>query len=77
MWPLKRVKVKGANDEGGSRVLRIGCPGHSAEEGLEGISEKEFLGGCEENSLMFLYQEETKAGEDCDSAFPFRCIAAK
>ena len=58
------ARVKGTEDEGGSGVLRIDYPGYSGEETLEPISWNEFFEGFEENKLAFLYQEETKAGDE-------------
>ena len=58
------ARVKGTEDEGGSGVLRIDYPGDSGEETLEPISWNEFFEGFEENKLAFLYQEETKAGDE-------------
>lgn len=58
------ARVKGTNDEGGSGVLRIDYPGYSGEETLEPIPWDEFFRGFEQNNLAFLYQEETKAGEE-------------
>jgi hypothetical protein len=58
------ARVKETNDEGGSGVLRIDYPGYSGEERLERIGWDEFFRGFDENGLAFLYQEETKAGEE-------------
>lgn len=56
--------VKGTADERSVGVLRIDFPGYSGEETLEKITWEEFFRGFEENNLAFLYQEETKDGED-------------
>ncbi|HEY0347002.1 MAG TPA: hypothetical protein VGC60_02490, partial [Pyrinomonadaceae bacterium] len=45
-------------------MLRIDYPGYTGEERLEPISWNEFFEGFEANSLAFLYQEETKAGDE-------------
>jgi hypothetical protein len=58
------ARVKGTNDEGGSGILRIDYPGYSGEERLEPINWEEFFRGFEENKLAFLYQEETKSGDE-------------
>ena len=58
------ARVKDTDDEGGSGVLRIDYPGYSGEETLEAIGWDEFFEGFEENNLAFLYQEETKAGDE-------------
>src|SRR5437016_8193103 len=58
------ARVKGTNEEGGSGVLRIDYPGYSGEETLETIGWEDFFRGFEENKLEFLYQEETKDGEE-------------
>ena len=58
------ARVKGTNDEGGSGILRIDYPGYSGEETLERITWEDFFRGVEENNLAFLYQEETKAGDE-------------
>jgi hypothetical protein len=44
--------------------LRIDYPGYSGDETLEPISWEEFFEGFEENELAFLYQEETKRGDE-------------
>jgi hypothetical protein len=58
------ARVKGTNDEGGSGILRIDYPGYTGEERLEAINWEEFFRGFEENKLAFLYQEETKSGDE-------------
>lgn len=58
------ARVKGTDDKGGSGVLRIDYPGYSGEETLEPITWSEFFDGFEKNRLAFLYQDETKAGEE-------------
>ena len=57
------AKVKATAGDG-SGVLRIDYPGYSGEETLEAISWDEFFEGFEENNLAFLYQEETKTGDE-------------
>ncbi len=58
------ARVKGTDEKGGSGILRIDYPGYSGEETLERITWQEFFRGFEENRLAFLYQDETKAGEE-------------
>src|SRR6185436_16674107 len=58
------ARVKGTDEDKGSGILRIDYPGYSGEERLETITWEEFFEGFEENGLAFLYQEETKSGEE-------------
>src|SRR5258707_14450912 len=58
------ARVKGTAEEGSSGVLLIDYPGYSGTETLETISWEEFFLGFEENRLAFLYQDETKAGDE-------------
>jgi hypothetical protein len=60
----KPARVKGTNEDGGSGILRIDYPGYTGEERLEPINWDEFFRGFEENKLAFLYQEETKSGDE-------------
>ena len=57
-----RVKGTGSDDDPG--LLRIDYPGRGDDDSLEEISWEEFFQAFEENDLAFLYQEETKAGEE-------------
>jgi hypothetical protein len=57
-----RVKSTAAGDSSG--VLVIDYPGYSGTETLEAISWDEFFQGFEENKLAFLYQDETKTGDE-------------
>ncbi len=57
-----RVKGTGSGDDPG--LLRIDYPGRGEDRDLEEISWEEFFEAFEENELAFLYQEETKAGEE-------------
>jgi len=57
-----RVKETGSNDDPG--ILRIDFPGDGRDEGLEEISWDEWFRAFDENDLAFLYQEETKEGEE-------------
>lgn len=60
----KPAVVKGTGDTGkGGGLLRINFPGY-AEENLEDISWDKFFTIFDENNLKFLYQEETKDGEE-------------
>src|SRR5882724_9466442 len=58
------ARVKGTDVKGGSGVLLIDYPGYSGTQTLEAISWDEFFQGFEENKLAFLYQDETKAGDE-------------
>jgi hypothetical protein len=55
------ARVKGTNEKGG--VLRIDYPGYSGEETLQTITWTEFFKGFEKNQLAFVYEDETKSGE--------------
>jgi len=67
-WVEKRgghpARVKGTNKKGTAGVLVIDYPGYEGTKTLEAISWEEFFQGFEENKLAFLYQDETKAGDD-------------
>lgn len=56
------VKRTADGDEPG--VLRIDFPGYSGEESLEEISWAAFFEKFDEEKLAFLYQEETRDGEE-------------
>src|SRR6267143_5269820 len=58
------ARVKGTATKGSSGVLVIDYPGYSGTQTLEAISWDEFFRGFEENNLAFLYQDETKAGDE-------------
>jgi hypothetical protein len=58
------AKVKGTDKGGGGGLLRIDYPGFSGEDTLEAITWEEFFEAFEDNSLAFLYQEETKDGKE-------------
>jgi hypothetical protein len=58
------ARVKGTAEKGTSGVLLIDYPGYSGTETLETISWEEFFQGFEDNKLAFLYQDETKTGEE-------------
>ncbi|MFN2533321.1 MAG: hypothetical protein ABR555_18715 [Pyrinomonadaceae bacterium] len=57
-----RVKSTGSKDDVG--LVRIDYPGFSGGDTLEEISWEEFFEAFEENNLAFLYQEETKSGNE-------------
>jgi len=57
-----RVKETGSNGDPG--ILRIDYPGVGAEDSLEKISWEEWFDAFEDNGLAFLYQEQTKEGEE-------------
>ncbi|HZW77124.1 MAG TPA: SDR family NAD(P)-dependent oxidoreductase [Flavobacteriaceae bacterium] len=60
----KPAVVKSTEDtEKGEGILRINFPGY-AEDNLENISWEEFFTIFDENKLEFLYQKETKDGEE-------------
>src|SRR5258705_5999897 len=67
-WLVERgghpARVKGTQNKQGPGVLRIDYPGFSGEDTLEPISWQAFFEAFEENSLAFLYQEETKDGSE-------------
>lgn len=67
-WVTERggypARVKDSDNDGGSGILRIDYPGYSGEDTLEMISWTEFFEGFENNKLAFLYQDETKDGEE-------------
>lgn len=58
------ARVKGTNSKSTSGILLIDYPGYSGTQTLEAITWDEFFQGFEENKLAFLYQDETKAGEE-------------
>jgi hypothetical protein len=55
------VKRTGSREEPG--ILRIDFPGYAGEESLEAISWEDFFVKFEEKKLAFLYQEQTKEGQ--------------
>lgn len=57
-----RVGESGSNGDPG--ILRIDYPGFSGDDTLEEISWDEWFDAFDENELAFLYQEETKEGEE-------------
>jgi hypothetical protein len=57
-----RVKDTGRGDDPG--VLRIDYPGRGEEDALEALSWGEWFEAFEDNELAFLYQEETKEGDE-------------
>lgn len=58
------ARVKGTETSDSAGLLRIDYPGFSGEDTLERITWEEFFTGFEENNLAFLYQEETKDGNE-------------
>ena len=58
------ARVKGTGDDDSAGVLRIDYPGFTGEGTLERITWEEFFETFEESNLAFLYQEQTKDGEE-------------
>lgn len=58
------ARVKGTGDDDSAGVLRIDYPGFAGEGTLERITWEEFFETFEESNLAFLYQEQTKDGEE-------------
>jgi hypothetical protein len=58
------ARVRGTGDDESAGVLRIDYPGFSGEDTLEKVTWEEFFETFEESNLAFLYQEETKDGEE-------------
>jgi hypothetical protein len=58
------ARVKGTGSNGDPGLLRIDYPGFGGDESLEPISWDDFFAGFEANKLAFLYQEETKEGDE-------------
>jgi hypothetical protein len=58
------ARVKGTGSDGDPGILRIDFPGRGDDESLEEISWDEWFEAFESNRLAFLYQEETKEGEE-------------
>jgi hypothetical protein len=57
-----RVRETGTNGDPG--ILRIDFPGRGEDDALEEMSWDEWFDAFDENELAFLYQEETKEGEE-------------
>lgn len=58
------VTVRGTGGDEGSGVLRIHFPDRSEDDAFEEISWEAFFEAFEANDLAFLYQDETKDGEE-------------
>lgn len=56
--------VATTHEDEGSGVLRINFPNYSGEDSLEEIDWEEFFEIFDERNLQFLYQEETKDGNE-------------
>lgn len=56
--------VASTDDKEEAGILRIDFPGYSGEGKLKRITWEEFFEKFEEKKLAFLYQEETKEGEE-------------
>jgi len=57
------ARVKGTDKSNSVGLLRIDYPGFSGEDTLEPITWEEFFQAFDENKLAFLYQDETKDGQ--------------
>ena len=60
----KPATVKRTGDEEEPGVLRIDFPGYSGKDSLEEISWDQFFEKFDEKDLAFLYQEQTRDGEE-------------
>ena len=58
------TRVKGTGSKNDPGLLRIDFPGYSGEDRLEEISWEDFFKDFDDNSLAFLYQDETSGGEE-------------
>lgn len=58
------ARVKGTAEGATAGVLRIDYPGYSGEDTLEPITWEEFFEAFEASELAFLYQDETKDGNE-------------
>ncbi|HLH26826.1 MAG TPA: hypothetical protein VK066_30235 [Chloroflexota bacterium] len=56
--------VKGTGDHDEAGVLRLDFPGYSGKDRLEHISWKEWFEKFDEKHLAFLYQDETREGDE-------------
>ena len=56
--------MKETGSDGDPGILRIDYPSVGAEDSLEKISWGEWFEAFEDNGLAFLYQEQTKEGEE-------------
>ena len=60
----KPAAVKGTGRGNDPGVLRIDFPGYTGEDSLEQITWEQFFEKFEREQLAFLYQEETKDGNE-------------
>jgi hypothetical protein len=58
------ARVKGTGNGNDPGLLRIDYPGRGDDDALEEISWEDFFEGFEDNELAFVYQEETKEGDE-------------
>jgi hypothetical protein len=58
------ARVKDTGSKGDPGILRVDYPGRGDDEALEEISWDEWFRAFDENKLAFLYQEETKDGNE-------------
>ncbi len=58
------ARVKGTGSNGDAGLLRVDYPGRGDDDALEEIDWDAFFAAFEENGLAFVYQDETKEGEE-------------
>ncbi len=58
------ARVKGTGGDGDAGLLRIDYPGRGEDDKLESIDWDAFFDAFEDNELAFVYQEETKEGDE-------------
>ncbi len=58
------ARVEGTGADGDPGVLRIDYPGRGDDDRLEEISWEDFFEKFDAEGLAFLYQEETKEGDE-------------
>jgi hypothetical protein len=67
-WVEKRggrpARVRETGSDGDPGVLRIDFPGRGEDDALEQMSWEDWFDAFDENELAFLYQEETKEGDE-------------
>jgi hypothetical protein len=67
-WVEKRggrpARVRETGSDGDPGMLRIDFPGRGEDDALEPMSWDDWFDAFDENELAFLYQEETKQGDE-------------